>query len=88
MDLEKLIENLPPNEYEQFMSQVMDYRAAVEREQAQSSFMSYVKMMWPGFVHGRHHALMAKTFEDIAAAPSKRLPSRTALATPSGTEMK
>lgn len=72
MDLEKLIENLPPNEYEQFMSQVMDYRAAVEREQAQSSFMSYVKMMWPGFVHGRHHALMAKTFEDIAAGKIKR----------------
>jgi predicted phage terminase large subunit-like protein len=72
MDLEKLIENLPANEYEQFMAQVMEYRSAVEREQAQESFMSYVKMMWPGFVHGRHHALMAKKFEDIATGKIKR----------------
>ena len=30
-------------------------------------------MMWPGFVHGRHHALMAKKFEAIAKGEMKRV---------------
>jgi len=55
------------------LSQVEEYRAALDRENAQKSFMSYVKMMWPGFVHGRHHAVMAKKFEAIANGTLKRL---------------
>jgi len=45
----------------------------VEREKAQGNFMDYVTMMWPGFVHGRHHALMAKKFEDLASGKIKRV---------------
>jgi len=29
--------------------------------------------MWPGFIHGRHHAVLAKKFEDIASGKIKRL---------------
>lgn len=72
MKLEELIDKLEPHEYEKFMSQVMEYRGAVEREKAQERFMEYVKMMWPGFVSGRHHSLMAKKFEDIASGKIKR----------------
>ena len=72
MKLEQLIDKLEPHEYEKFMAQVMEYRGAVEREKAQEGFMNYVKMMWPGFVSGRHHALMAKKFEDIANGKIKR----------------
>jgi predicted phage terminase large subunit-like protein len=67
-----LIDKLEPHEYEKFMAQVMEYRGAVDREKAQDGFMNYVKMMWPGFVSGRHHALMAKKFEDIASGKIKR----------------
>jgi predicted phage terminase large subunit-like protein len=35
--------------------------------------MSFVQTMWPGFIHGQHHALMAAKFEDIANGKSKRL---------------
>ena len=49
------------------------YQDAVLREKAQNSFMAFVKAMWPGFIHGRHHAVMAKKFEDIAAGKLKRL---------------
>jgi len=72
MKLEQLIDKLEPHEYEKFMAQVMEYRGAVDRERAQEGFMNYVKMMWPGFVSGRHHALMAKKFEDIASGKIKR----------------
>ena len=73
MKLEELIEKLPAAEQEALFDQVAEYREAVERERCHRSFMSYVKQMWPGFVHGRHHALMAKKFEDIAAGKIKRL---------------
>ena len=63
--IEKLMAELPIQEQEILLAQVEEYRTALEREEAQKGFMSYVKMMWPGFVHGRHHAVMAKKFEAI-----------------------
>lgn len=71
--LQKLIEKLDPAEYEKLLEQVGEYRSALERERAQAGFMEYVKLMWPGFVSGRHHALMAKKFEAIAEGKLKRL---------------
>ena len=71
--LEKLLADLPVSEQEKLLSEVENYKQSVDREAAQSSFMAYVKMMWPGFVGGRHHALMAKKFEDIAAGKISRL---------------
>ena len=73
MNLESLIESLPANEFEKLMFDVSAYKDALEREKAQKSFMEYVKVMWPGFIHGRHHALMAKKFEEIAEGKLKRL---------------
>jgi predicted phage terminase large subunit-like protein len=35
--------------------------------------MKFVTTMWPGFIHGRHHALMARKFEEIAEGKTKRL---------------
>ena len=66
MDLSELISKLPVAEQEKLLEQVGQYRDAVAREKAQSKFMSFVKEMWPGFIHGRHHAIMAKKFEEIA----------------------
>ena len=73
MDLSELIAKLPPAEQEKLLEQVSQYKDAVTREKAQKSFMSFVKEMWPGFIHGRHHALMAKKFEEIAEGKLKRL---------------
>jgi predicted phage terminase large subunit-like protein len=72
-DLDKLLDKLDPALYDKLLDEVKVYQAAVEREKAQVSFMEYVKMMWPGFVHGRHHALMAKKFEAIARGEMKRV---------------
>jgi predicted phage terminase large subunit-like protein len=72
-ELEKLLDKLDPAMYEKLIDEVKAYQAAIEREKAQSNFMEYVKMMWPGFVHGRHHALMAKKFEAIAKGEMKRV---------------
>lgn len=72
-ELDKLMATLKPNEQEQLLVDVEAYRKALEREKCQDSFMAYVKKMWPGFIHGRHHALLAKKFEDVANGKIKRL---------------
>ena len=50
-----------------------EYQNSVLREKAQTHFMAFVKAMWPSFILGRHHALMAKKFEEIANGKVKRL---------------
>ena len=35
--------------------------------------MTFVHEMWPGFINGAHHKVMAKKFEDIANGKCKRL---------------
>jgi predicted phage terminase large subunit-like protein len=73
MITQSLLESLPPHELERLKRQVGEYKIALEREKCQDSFMSYVKKMWPGFIHGRHHAVLAKKFEDVASGKIKRL---------------
>jgi len=61
------------DKFETLRRKMNEYKASVERENCQASFMAYVKRMWPGFIHGRHHAVLAKKFEDVAAGKIKRL---------------
>ena len=73
MNLEELIAGLDESELDNLMAQIEETKKAEQREKAQSSFMEYVKVMWPGFVLGRHHAVMAKKFEDIVSGKIKRV---------------
>ena len=71
--LGELIKNLDPAQYSVLLEEIESYQSAVAREKAQNNFMEYVKVMWPGFIHGRHHVLMAKKFEAIAKGELKRV---------------
>ncbi len=44
-----------------------------KREAAQKDFLEFVKVMWPEFIHGSHHAKMARAFERVAKGELKRL---------------
>ena len=69
----ELIEKLPEGERASLLEMALEYQDALKREQGQEKFLSFVKTMWPGFISGRHHAVMAKKFEEIAAGKLKRL---------------
>lgn len=73
MNLEKLIESLDPLEQTAFMEAAEEYVASLNREIAQVDFLKFAHEMWPGFIDGRHHKIMAKKFEEIAAGTCKRL---------------
>ena len=49
----------------------------LEREDAknlaQNDFLTFVKRMWPGFIPGRHHEIVAKAFENVVNGHNKRL---------------
>src|SRR5262245_27388720 len=54
-------------------------RAAVQRlldrdgpGRAQTNFLAFVRRVWPEFIHGRHHDLMADAFERIEKGKLKR----------------
>jgi predicted phage terminase large subunit-like protein len=69
----ELIDRLPEGERESLLAMAQQYSDALVREKGQTNFMAFVKTMWPAFIHGRHHAVMAKKFEDIASGKLKRL---------------
>jgi predicted phage terminase large subunit-like protein len=72
-EIEQLIKLLPEDEQAPIWEKVKEYQDTVTREQGQQDFLTFVKTMWPVFIDGRHHAVMAKKFEEIASGKTKRL---------------
>lgn len=73
MNLENIFDKLSPSEKKQLYEYLrqLDETQAVSR--AQVGFMDFVRLVWPSFVLGRHHAIMAAAFEQIANGTLKRL---------------
>lgn len=44
-----------------------------EKEKARNTFMGFVNRVWPEFIGGSHHSIMAKAFEKVARGENKRL---------------
>lgn len=43
------------------------------QKRAREFFLPFVKQMWPTFIFGKHHAIMAEAFERVASGELKRL---------------
>jgi len=71
--LEKLIAQAPPEEQEELLKTALEYRDSLIREKAEKNFLPFVKQMWPSFINGRHHKVMAKKFEEIVNGKTRRL---------------
>jgi len=72
-ELLQIINMLPEEERAPLMPLATAYSESLTRETGQIDFMTFVQTMWPGFIHGEHHALMAAKFEEIASGKIKRL---------------
>ena len=53
----------------------LEYRLAQidTQDKAKTSFIDFVRYVWPNAILGEHHAIMAKAFDRIAAGSLKRL---------------
>lgn len=73
MNIEEIIKGLPLEDQSALMLMAKEYVDSLGREKAQTDFMEFVHQMWPGFVNGPHHKIMAKKFQEIADGKLKRL---------------
>lgn len=64
MPREKLIERL------KFDKRLVEI---TRQDKARDSFLDFVKLVWPGFIAGRHHKIVAEHFEAIARGETRRL---------------
>jgi len=69
----EVIDSLPAGQRDHLLLMAEGYANSVQMARGQENFMDFVKVMWPGFIHGRHHEIMAKKFEEIASGKLKRL---------------
>ena len=44
-----------------------------KREKSQDGFLDFVKGVWPSFIEGQHHKMMAEAFERVVSGKTKRL---------------
>jgi len=72
-DIIEAIMKMPDEMASEMMNMFEVYKQSLNIEQAQGDFMKFVGEMWPGFIHGRHHKVMARKFEEIAEGKIKRL---------------
>ena len=44
-----------------------------KQEVCTDNYLTFVRTMWPAFIEGKHHSLMARAFEKVARGELKRL---------------
>ena len=72
IDLEK-IKRLPPDVKKEFMRTYLKYNDKKNEHKIQNDFMQFVKHVWPDFVEGKHHKIVAEKFNQLAEGKLKRL---------------
>ena len=72
-DIPSILHLLPEQEQAKLLEDLKLLENLKTKETAQTKFMSFVRLVWPAFISGRHHALMANAFERVAKGELKRL---------------
>ena len=67
------INSFPPGEQKKILGLINELQDARSRTSAQQDFMDFVKEVWPAFIEGSHHGVMADAFNRIAEGSLKRL---------------
>jgi predicted phage terminase large subunit-like protein len=64
---------LPVEEQKQILDLFESLDKATEKERLTQRFIPFVKKMWPSFIEGNHHSIMADAFERVVEGKLKRL---------------
>ena len=72
IDIEK-IKKLPPDVRKDFMKTFLQYEEKKKENKIHSDFMAFVKHVWPEFIEGSHHKIVAEKFNQLAEGKLKRL---------------
>jgi len=69
----KTLDTLAVDEKRKILGLIEELNAARERENSHGDFLEFVKRVWPAFIEGNHHRVMADAFNRIASGELKRL---------------
>jgi predicted phage terminase large subunit-like protein len=72
IDIDK-IKKLPPDVRKEFMTTLLKYSEKKKEDKINSDFMAFVKHVWPDFIEGAHHKIIADKFNKLAEGKIKRL---------------
>ena len=72
IDIDK-IKKLPPDVRKDFMKTFLQYEEKKKENKIHSDFMAFVKQVWPEFIEGSHHKIVAEKFNQLAEGKLKRL---------------
>jgi predicted phage terminase large subunit-like protein len=72
-DLPKIIDKLSDADLRVLEAQLIKLEKLKQRELSQEKFIKFVEKVWPTFISGRHHKIMAAAFERVAKGELKRL---------------
>ena len=72
IDIEK-IKKLPADVRKDFMKTFLQYEEKKKENKIHSNFMAFVKHVWPEFIEGSHHKIVAEKFNQLAEGKLKRL---------------
>jgi len=72
-DIPTVLPLLSTAERERLLAELGHLEKLQSRKKAQTKFLDFVRQMWPTFIGGRHHAIMAEAFERVAKGECKRL---------------
>jgi predicted phage terminase large subunit-like protein len=72
-DIPKVLHKLSEADLRALDAQLLALEKMKKREVAQDKFIKFVEKVWPTFISGRHHKIMADAFERVANGELKRL---------------
>ena len=67
------IGQLPIEDQKEMLDLLLELENAKEKEASRTDFLTFVNKMWPAFIAGKHHEVMADAFERVAKGELKRL---------------
>ena len=67
------LNQLNPDQKARVLALVEERAQAKKLQEAREHFLPFVKLMWPEFIPGAHHTIMAEAFEEVVKGNLKRL---------------
>lgn len=67
------VKQLPPDTRKEYLKTMLLLEEKKKEQNIRDDFLTFVKHLWPDFIEGEHHKIMAEKFNQVANGDLKRL---------------
>ena len=67
------IKQLPPDTRKEYLKTALQLEEKKKEQNIKENFLDFVKYLWPEFIEGEHHKIMAEKFNRVANGDLKRV---------------